>query len=244
MERRVLQMSNYIDSVYDESFSDTIESFDQYIQESAVLVGGVIAGVLALITMIIVLIKKVFFSKNTASGAADSVVLTLYKINGLLNQNNLPKTITVEKGWPTTRYGASVIRDTVSAINKLFDTCMERELDNNEIKAYLDDLKKGVDKTDEFIKTEFVKRTYNVGDLRGYVKNEINIYKEAANELKALDEKVKKAKKSEKVSSSSKQLMKDYYTTFVSTTNREQKCHKEWYRYIKQGIEQASNSGD
>ena len=58
-------MSDYKEYVYDESFEDSITSFDAYVQESALLVGGIIAGVVAFIGLIVLLIKKIFFSQNT-----------------------------------------------------------------------------------------------------------------------------------------------------------------------------------
>lgn len=59
-----MTMSNYIDHVYSESFNESISEFDMYVQESVGLIVGAVVGIAALITAVVLLIKRFFFKKD------------------------------------------------------------------------------------------------------------------------------------------------------------------------------------
>lgn len=60
-------MSDYKEHVYDESFNESILDFNIYCQESVGVAVAAIVGIGALITAIVLLIKKLFFNKENPS---------------------------------------------------------------------------------------------------------------------------------------------------------------------------------
>lgn len=232
-------MSNYIDDVYGESFDDTIQSFDQYVQES---VGLVIAGIAAFIAVLIILIKKIFFSKNTVQGSADSVYNAYLKIDILLNSPNVPRRIHVAKGYPLDKSPAGELRKVIS----IYNDNLQRILDNPNTPVFgvggfnVQEQKKSISAQVESAKQTFVERTYDTGELRGYVKNVLKQLKDAASELKRL-EKIQKSLKNSQVSDTDKNTLNEIYKLFVNLFQTEKNLTNEWYKNIKNGIKGSGN---
>ena len=231
-------MSDYIDAVYGESFDDTIQSFDQYVQES---VGLVIAGIAAFIAVLIILIKKIFFAKKTVEGSADSVYNTYLKIDILLNSSNLPRRIHVVKGYSLDKSPAGELREAISIYN---DT-LQMMLDHPNISPFgeggfnIQEQKKSISAEIESAKQTFVERTYDTGELRGYVKNILKQFKDAASELKRL-EKLQKSLKNSQVSDTDKNALNEIYKLYVNLFQTEKNFTNEWYKNIKNGINEAA----
>ena len=229
-------MSNYIDDVYDESFDNAIQSFDQYVQES---VGLVIAGIAAFIAALIILIKKIFFSKNTVQGSSDSVYNAYLKIDVLLNDSNLPRRIHVVKGYSLDKSPAGELREVI----RMYNDNLRRLIDHPNVSPSegfnIQDLKKNISDQVESIKQTFVERTYDTGELRGYVKDVLKQFKDAASELKRL-EKIQKSLKKSQVSDTDKNTLNELYKLFVDLFQTEKKLTNDWYRNIKNGINEAA----
>lgn len=73
-------MINYKEDIYEESFADTIDDFNSYVQESVLLAAGAIVGIGALITAIILIIRKIFFKTENqkSAGSVVSVLKTIW----------------------------------------------------------------------------------------------------------------------------------------------------------------------
>lgn len=230
-------MSNYIDDVYGESFDDTMQSFDQYVQES---VGLVIAGIAAFIALLIILIKKIFFSKNTVQGSADSVYNVYLKIDILLNSPNLPRRIHVVKGYSLDKSPAGELREVI----RIYNDNLQRILDHPNKPVFegfnIQEQKKEISAQVESVKQTFVERTYDTGELRGYVKDVLRQFKDAASELKRL-EKIQKSLKNSQVSDNDKNTLNEIYKLFVNLFQTEKNLTNEWYKNIKNGIKGSGN---
>lgn len=231
-------MSDYIDAVYDESFDDTIQSFDQYVQES---VGLVIAGIAAFIAVLIILIKKIFFAKKTVEGSADSVYNTYLKIDILLNSSNLPRRIHVVKGYSLDKSPAGYLREII----RIYNDNLQIIIDHPNISPFgeggfnIQDLKKNISDQNESIKQTFVERTYDTGELRGYVKDVLRQFKDAASELKRLEQLQKSLKKSQ-VSDTDKNTLNEIYKLLLDQFQNEKNRTNDWYKNIKNGINEAA----
>lgn len=231
-------MSNYSDHVYEESFNNSILSFDQYVQES---VGLVIAGIAAFIALLIILIKKIFFSKNTVQGASDSVYNAYLKIDILLNSSNIPSRIHVVKGYSLDKSPAEELREVI----RIYNDNLQRILDHPNTSAFgkegfnVQEQKKKISAQVESVKQTFVERTYDTGELRGYVKDVLRQFKVAASELKRL-ERVQKTLKKSQVSDTDKNTLNEIYKLFVNLFQTEKNLTNEWYKNIKNGIKEAA----
>lgn len=229
-------MADYQTYVYDEAFNDALTSFDQYVQESVVLI---ITGVVVLIGLLITLIKKIFFDKKTIKGSADSVCRAFEKIDRLLSTRMPPLSIHVTKGLPIDeRPSAELLADAIRAWN----TALERVLDNPKLnlnKAAVEQYSKLLTENVENLKKQFVERTYDTGDLRGYVKDSLKAFREAASELKKLETLHKKLKKSS-LNDTSKERFDELYKLMVKSLQDEKGIMNEWYTNIKNGIDDAS----
>lgn len=231
-------MSDYIDAVYDESFDDTIQSFDQYVQES---VGLVIAGIAAFIAVLIILIKKIFFAKKTVEGSADSVYNTYLKIDILLNSSNLPRRIHVVKGYSLDKSPAGELREAI----RMYNDNLQRIIDHPNTPAFgeegfnVQEQKKKISAQVESVKQTFVERTYDTGELRGYVKNVLRQFKDAASELKRLEQ-IQKSLKNSQVSDTDKNTLNEIYKLFVNLFQTDKNLTNEWYKNIKNGIKEAA----
>lgn len=231
-------MSDYIDAVYDESFDDTIQSFDQYVQES---VGLVIAGIAAFIAVLIILIKKIFFAKKTVEGSADSVYNTYLKIDILLNSSNLPRRIHVVKGYSLDKSPAGELREAI----RMYNDNLQRIIDHPNTPAFgeegfnVQEQKKKFSAQVESVKQTFVERTYDTGELRGYVKNVLRQFKDAASELKRLEQ-IQKSLKNSQVSDTDKNTLNEIYKLFVNLFQTDKNLTNEWYKNIKNGIKEAA----
>jgi hypothetical protein len=238
MVRRVPQMSDYKEHVYDESFNDSILSFDQYVQES---VGLIIAGIAAFIALLIILIKKIFFSKNTVQGASDSVYNAYLKIDILLNSSNVPRRIHVVKGYSLDKSPAGELREVI----RIYNDNLQRIIDHPNISPFgeggfnIQEQKKSISAEIESAKQTFVERTYDTGELRGYVKNVLRQFKDAASELKRLEQ-IQKSLKNSQVSDTDKNTLNEIYKLFVNLFQTEKNLTNEWYKNIKNGIKEAA----
>lgn len=114
-------MINCKEDIYNESFNDTIAEFDYYVQESALLVAGVIVGVGALIAAIIFIIRKIFF-KTENQKSAGSIMSVLKSIWAKTSSGHYTDTVHV--------YGVDFqkladviekIKDIVESFDKLID---------------------------------------------------------------------------------------------------------------------------
>lgn len=231
-------MSDYKEHVYDESFNDSILSFDQYVQES---VGLIIAGIAAFIALLIILIKKIFFAKKTVEGSADSVYNTYLKIDILLNSSNLPRRIHVVKGYSLDKSPAGELRESI----RIYNDNLQRMIDHPNTPVFgeegfnVQELKKEISAEIESAKQTFVERTYDTGELRGYVKNILRQFKDAASELKRL-EKIQKSLKNSQVSDTDKNTLNEIYKLYVNLFQAEKNFTNEWYKNIKNGINEAA----
>lgn len=229
-------MSNYSDHVYEESFNDSILSFDQYVQES---VGLVIAGIAVFIGLLIVLIKKIFFAKNTVEGSADSVYNTFMKIDLLLNSSNLPKRIHVVQGYPIDeKTPAGYLADSI----RVYNDGLKALIENPKLGLGtfdLEGMKKEMNSLIEAVKKEFIERTYDTGELRGYVKSTMKQFKDAASGLKEL-EKLHKSLKNSNVEAKDKEAFNALYKLTVGYFQTEKELTNDWYKNIKRGISESS----
>jgi hypothetical protein len=231
-------MSDYKEHVYDESFNDSILSFDQYVQES---VGLIIAGIAAFIALLIILIKKIFFSKNTVQGASDSVYNAYLKIDILLNSSNVPRRIHVVKGYSLDKSPAGELREVI----RIYNDNLQRIIDHPNISPFgeggfnIQEQKKSISAEIESAKQTFVERTYDTGELRGYVKNVLRQFKDAASELKRLEQ-IQKSLKNSQVSDTDKNTLNEIYKLFVNLFQTEKNLTNEWYKNIKNGIKEAA----
>lgn len=239
-------MSDYKEHVYEESFLDTITSFDAYVQESALLVGGIIAGVVAFIGLIVLLIKKIFFSTDTAQGSSASVVRILKSVESLLESPHGKTKITVEQGFPLDSFPSDVLKTLLDVLN----TDMKAVLENPSLftvsSQKLDDLMAAMKTAEELSKKiyeeQFIQRTYNVEDLKIYVKRELAGYKRAADVIKELDKNMKQVKKSDSLDENQKKNLTMRYEQVVKSFNTEHDQWKKWYKNIKAGL--ANGGGD
>lgn len=229
-------MSNYIDDVYNESFDDTIQSFDQYVQESVALI---ITGIAAFVALLIILIKKIFFAKKTVEGSSDSVYNAYLKIDVLLSSSNLPRRIHVVKGYSLDKSPAGELREAI----RTYNDNLQRIIDHPNVSPFegfnIQDLKKNISDQVESVKQTFVERTYDTGELRGYVKDVLRQFKDAASELKRL-EKIQKSLKKSQVSDTDKNTLNELYKLFVDQFQTEKKLTNDWYKNIKNGINEAA----
>lgn len=76
----MINVINYKEDIYEESFADTIDDFNSYVQESVLLAAGAIVGIGALITAIILIIRKIFFKTENqkSAGSVVSVLKTIW----------------------------------------------------------------------------------------------------------------------------------------------------------------------
>lgn len=228
--------NDYRDHVYSESFENTLSSFDQYVQESMVLV---IAGVATFIALLIALIRKIFFAKKTASGSSDSVYYVFMKIDSLLSQSNLPRKITVSKGMDISEKWTVSLKDVVRSYNDELEKWLD---DPNRLvlnPGKLNQSKREHEVAIQKLKAEFIERTYDTGELRGYVKRTLIEYKEAAEELKKLDKLQKKIEKNPNIKQPNKELLNAAYKEFVSLFTDTRALSNEWYKNIKTGINEG-----
>ena len=239
-------MSDYKEYVYDESFEDSITSFDAYVQESALLVGGIIAGVVAFIGLIVLLIKKIFFSTDTAQGSSASVVRILKSAESLLESPHGKTKITVEQGFPLDSFPSDVLQTLLDALNNDMKAVLENPNLFVVSEKKLDDLMAAMKAADELSKKiyeeQFIQRTYNVEDLKTYVKRELAGYKRAADVIKELDKNMKQVKKNDSLNENQKKNLTMRYEQIVKSFNTEHDQWKKWYKNIKAGL--ANGGGD
>lgn len=229
---------SYRDHVYAESFEDTLKSFDQYVQESTALI---IAGIAVFIALLIALIRKIFFARKTVQGSSDSVYFIYVKINALLDQPGLPRKITVKKGVDISEtFDPSItLRDLIRAYNNELEKWLE---DPNRLVldiGALNQMKQNNANEIQKLQNSFIKRTYDTGELRGYVKRIMVMYKEAADELKTLDKLQKKIEKNKNIKEPNKEVLNSAYKEWVNLFNVERQLNNEWYKNIKAGINEG-----
>lgn len=239
-------MSDYKEYVYDEAFADSITSFDAYVQESALLVGGIIAGVVAFIGLIVLLIKKIFFSTDTAQGSSASVVRILKSVESLLESPHGKTKITVEQGFALDSFPSDVLKTLLDALNNDMKAVLENPNLFVVSEKKLDDLMAAMKAADELSKKiyeeQFIQRTYNVEDLKTYVKRELEGYKRAADVIKELDKNMKQVKKNDSLNENQKKNLTMRYEQIVKSFNTEHDQWKKWYKNIKAGL--ANGGGD
>lgn len=259
-------MSDYKDYVYDESFNDTIQSFDQYVQESALIIGGIIVGVVAFIGLMILLIKKVFFSKDTLSGSEWSITKSLISIKSLLDGPNVPQKITVQKGIPIEQFetdpgrmtgnlvndvqvGARIIQSTKSLIKDLDATIRYIENNRDGGKAFNPDevLKtfgdnKFTNDLDKVFSNMWVDNyTYDTGELRGRISYALKEDKELSNMLTNIDKRYKKLQKDSKTDANVNKALTQYYKSFVYMFNATGKTYSELYKQLRAALKNGSD---
>ena len=241
-----MTMSDYKEYVYDEAFADSITSFDAYVQESALLVGGIIAGVVAFIGLIVLLIKKIFFSTDTAQGSSASVVRILKSVESLLESPHGKTKITVEQGFALNNLTSDELKIMIEAANENIKAVLENPSLFVVSPKKLDDLMAAIKEAEALSKKiyeeQFIRRTYNIEDLKTYVKRELEGYKRAADAIKELDKNMKQVKKSDSLNDNQRKSLTIQYEQIVKSFNTEHDQWKKWYKNIKAGL--ANGGGD
>jgi hypothetical protein len=259
-------MSNYSDHVYEESFNDSILSFDQYVQESALIVGGIITGVVAFIGLIILLIKKFFFSKDSLNGQSWSVSKSLIGIKNLLNGPNVPQKITVQKGIPIDQFekdpgpatgnlvhdvkrAAQIMNSTryvLKDLGALIDYIEKNKAGGKDFDpvAAKDLITKGVDKAgmDKLVENAWIDNyTYDTGELRGRINYALKEDKEISDMVTDIDKRYKKLQKDTTVNADVNKVLSVYYQTMVHGFSVSAKMYSELYKQLKTALRNGSD---
>ena len=240
-------MSDYKEHVYDESFEDSIHSFDQYVQESALIIGGIIVGIVAFIGLIIFAIKKIFFSKDTLNGGNLSVTRSLLSIKSLLDGPNVPQTIKVAKGIKINELDATqTFGITQMILSKLDNLITELEADKTGKNVDRERLKAW---TSQFQTKEQIEAnihwvedyTYSTTELRDNISKSCDMAKQVSSQLNNLDKRYKKLQKDTTVDKELNEYLTKSYKMIVDLFNVSAKTHTELHNQLKNGI---ANGGD
>ena len=249
---KVNPMTDYRESVLTESFNDAITSFDQYVQESALLIGGIIAGVIAFITLMILFIKQFIFKKKyTAEGQNDSLMGYFEKLKRYLRKTNKTDKIVVYQGFDLNQVPGDP-KDFESILNT-----MNKYMDNleagKEVLAQGSDIydvkngqwsKVSVKKTSsaqimDNIKSKMHKVIYSNAELQQFCDKRIDGYKRIADRLKALDKRVKSFNKKDSIDEQNRKTLTQFYDGFVNAMNNDKMGIHEWYHNIVSGISES-----
>lgn len=128
-------MNDYKAHLYDESFEMEVLDFNTYVQEGVGLVAAAIVGVAALVTAIILLIKKFFFKKDSP----ESLWSTLIRIKTKLNSSTAQGDIVYIKGKvDINALGRGILN--IQEIIKLMNSMIEVIETPEKANAYVNDI--------------------------------------------------------------------------------------------------------
>ena len=193
----MINVINYKEDIYEESFADTIDDFNSYVQESVLLAAGAIVGIGALITAIILIIRKIFF-KTENQKSAGSVVAVLKTIWTKASSDKYFDDVYVY-GVDLQKF-SDVVENTKSII-ELFDNLIDAVNSKSDTKRIVNDITVQINNTQALINSTVNENirpesgegwtTVQRSDLSKFAKSMIDKCKTLANMCKNIDKKAK-----------------------------------------------------